>query len=128
VHNCQFRVYYEDTDAGGVVYYANYLKFAERARTEYLRDVGINQSELAEKDGILFVVRHVSLDLKKPARLDDMLSINTNVEKIAGASIIMRQEISCGQIDLAHLSVKIACVDTNMRPARLSDNVKSKLV
>ena len=122
-----FRVYYEDTDAGGVVYYANYLKFAERGRTEYLRESGISQSELAAKDGILFVVRHVSLDLKKPAKMDDMLDVVTRVEKIAGARIIMEQQILCEGKELAHLKVHVACVSSVMKPVRLPADLKARI-
>lgn len=123
-----FRVYYEDTDSGGVVYYANYLKFAERARTENLREKGINQSELAKDEGILFVVRHVSMDLLKPARLDDILDIATNVENISGASINMHQEISCNGQVLAKIKVQIVCVSTALKPVRLPEQLKEKLV
>jgi acyl-CoA thioester hydrolase len=121
------RVYYEDTDAGGVVYYANYLKFAERARTEMLRELSINQSDLLEKDDIIFVVRHVEMDLKKPARLDDVLEVSTSIEKISGASLIMAQEITCNGNSLVNLKVVIASVSSQIKPARLPDWLKEKL-
>jgi len=123
-HNCSFRVYYEDTDAGGVVYYANYLKFAERARTEMLREDGINQTELAEKQGIVFVVRHAELDLEKPARLDDVLEISTKIEKTSGASLRIKQEISCKNTKLAEIKVHIACVTKSFKPAKLPNQIK----
>lgn len=119
-----FRIYWEDTDAGGVVYYANYLKFAERARTEMLRALGIKQSELLEKEGIAFVVRHAEIDLMKPARLDDVVEIFTHTKKILGASIEMEQKIFIGKTELAIVHVIIACVDKNFKPARLPKKIK----
>src|SRR5471032_1200239 len=92
IFTTNFRVYYEDTDAGNVVYYANYLKFAERARTEMLRQAGIHQSDLIKSDGVLFVVKTFTGDLKKPARLDDMLRIETTIQEIGGASFSLRQD------------------------------------
>ena len=123
-----FRVYYEDTDSGGVVYYANYLKFAERARTEMLRELGINQSELAADEGVVFVVRHVEMDLKKPAKLDDLIDVATHVEKISGASIIMHQKISCSGNTLVDVKVVIASVSLEMKPVRLPAGVKKLLL
>jgi acyl-CoA thioester hydrolase len=122
-----FRVYYEDTDAGGVVFYANYLKFAERARTELLRNIGLEQSELAAKDDILFVVRHVEMDLLKPARLDDLLDITTTVEKLGGASITMYQQITTGGNALVNVRVVVACVSTGMKVARLPEYIREKM-
>ncbi len=121
------RVYYEDTDAGGVVYYANYLKFAERARTELLRENGIEQQTLADTQGIFFVVRSVQMELHKPARLDDLLEITTTVSKRGGASVEMQQEIANQTgVTLATLIVKIACVDGTMRPKRLDRFMPNK--
>ena len=88
-HQINFRVYYEDTDAGRVMYYANYLKFAERARTEWLREIGFNQSEL----DIFFVVRHVEIDYLSPARLDDEVRVETHLQNVSGASITKTQNI-----------------------------------
>ena len=118
-HHVNFRVYYEDTDAGGVVYYANYLKFAERARTEYLRDSGVSQSALAEKQNLFFVVRYAELDLERPARLDDELTISTIIEQKRGASVVMLQHISKGETLLARVKVLIACVTGEFKPARI---------
>ena len=87
------RVYYEDTDAGGVVYYANYLKFLERCRTEWLRAIGHEQGDLLRDPGIAFVVRSVSLEYLKPARLDDALTVSLEVEKITRSQIFFRQHI-----------------------------------
>ncbi len=90
------RIYYEDTDAGGVVYYANYLKYLERCRTEWLRSVGHEQSNLLRDSGIAFVVRSVSLEYLKPARLDDLLTVSLEVEKISRSQIFFRQHIRRG--------------------------------
>lgn len=126
-HQCQFRVYYEDTDAGGVVYYANYLKFAERARTEMLRDAGIHQSQLTEKEGLYFVVRNVEAEFKRPARLDDHLDIQTHIISITGPTIEMTQLISKNEALLVSLSVKIICIDKKFTPKRIPASIHSQL-
>ncbi|MFT3962603.1 tol-pal system-associated acyl-CoA thioesterase [Propionivibrio sp.] len=111
------RIYYEDTDAGGVVYYANYLKFLERCRTEWLRSIGHGQAELLRDPGIAFVVRNVSLDYLKPARLDDLLTVSLEVEKIARSQIFFRQHVrrggpagEDGWEELASGRIQIVCV------------------
>lgn len=127
MYKTSMRVYYEDTDAGGVVYYANYLKFAERARTEMLRDSGISQQELWEREGIGFAVRHCVADYKKPARLDDLLTIETEVAETGKASITMQQRIKRSEELLVTLSVRLACIDNNFRPAALPESVRQAL-
>lgn len=122
----QYRVYYEDTDAGGVVYYANYLKFAERARTDALRARGIVQSELREKTGLVFVVHHLTADYHGAAKLDDMLDVTVEAVEIGGASLKMHQEISAGGKRLFSLDIRIVCVDAQMKPARIPDELKKK--
>lgn len=128
-HLLHARVYYEDTDAGGVVYHANYLRFAERGRTEYLRDKGVTQSELAEEEGIFFVVRRSEIDFQLPARLDDTLEIRTVIAGFKGASFLVEQRISKtdGERPLATVWSTIACVDRRGRPVRVPLSVKSKL-
>ena len=126
-HKVDFRIYYEDTDAGGVVYYANYLKFAERARTELLRSKGINQTKLAESQGILFVVKSVNMELKLPARLDDIITIKTEVEEISGARINMKQTLVKSSQDIAFIDVKVVCINKNFRPQRIPEEIKSKI-
>eukprot|EP01030_Chromulinospumella_sphaerica_P019788 gene19788-19687_t len=91
------RVYYEDTDAGGIVYYANYLKFYERARTEWLRALQVEQHVLAQEHGILFVVKSVSSDYHAPAKLDDVLKLTLSIEKMGRASIQFIQQAWCGE-------------------------------
>ncbi|MCE2926059.1 MAG: tol-pal system-associated acyl-CoA thioesterase [Rickettsiales bacterium] len=126
-HQFPIRVYYEDTDAGGVVYYANYLKFAERARTEALRQAGLNQINLLEKEGIGFVVRHVSIDYLKPARLDDFLTVTTSLDEMGKASLMMSQIISCDKLELAKLSVKLAVVNRTFEPVKLTAELNQLL-
>jgi acyl-CoA thioester hydrolase len=127
VHKFNFRIYYEDTDSGGVVYYANYLKFAERARTELLREKGIHQSVLALEAGILFVVRSANLELFSPARLDEMIEVSSQISKISGASINIIQHINTADRAVAQIMVKVACINKNFKPVRLPDDIKIRL-
>ncbi len=118
------RVYWEDTDAGGVVYYANYLKFLERARTEWLRALGIEQMELAERDGVLFVVRRVTADYLRPARFDDTLAVCCWLREVGRASLVMEQTIMRGEETLLTTLVKAACVGVeSFRPAKIPDTI-----
>ena len=105
------RIYYEDTDAGGVVYYANYLKFLERCRTEWLRAIGHEQADLLRDPGIAFVVRSISVDYLKPARLDDLLSVSMEVTRITRAQIFFRQSIRRGDEELLTAQVQVVCVN-----------------
>lgn len=107
------RVYYEDTDTGGVVYYANYLRFMERARTEWLRELGFEQDQLIAQDGILFAVRSVQLDYLSPARFNDELEVSAKVHNFKGASISFDQLIRRGETDLCRGQVTIACLDAD---------------
>ena len=108
----QLRVYYEDTDVGGVVYYANYLKYMERARSEWLRAQGLSNTELAREHGVLFAVRSVELDYHKPARLDDWLSVSAEVVLGGAASLVFRQDVRRGDELLCGGHIKLACLDT----------------
>lgn len=108
----QVRVYYEDTDAGGVVFYANYLKFMERARTEWLRSIGFEHDVLINKHDVLFAVRNLSIDYKKPGKLDDLLTITSIFLSNRGASINFQQTIKNEQDELlAQAEVKVACLN-----------------
>jgi acyl-CoA thioester hydrolase len=120
------RVYYEDTDAGGVVYHANYLRFAERARTEYLRTIGVEQTEMRERHGLGFVVRRCTIDYRAPARLDDALDVLTRITALRGAALDAVQEIHRdGESDpLVTMDLVIACVNAQGRPARLPERVR----
>jgi acyl-CoA thioester hydrolase len=122
------RIYYEDTDAGGVVYYANYLKFFERCRTEWMRQVGHDQSQLAADAGIAFVARKAACEYLKPARLDDLLSIGLEVERLTRVRVVFRQHVRRGDEELVTGTVEIACVHAaTMRPAPIPDFLHSKL-
>jgi len=117
------RVYWEDTDGGGVVYYANYLRFLERARTEWLRARGHSQATLAAEAGVLFSVVDVSIRYRRPARLDDLLLVSCEAELDGAASVVFKQQIhrsgESGEL-LAEASVRVACVSaTSFRPRRL---------
>lgn len=122
------RVYYEDTDTGGVVYYANYLKFFERARTEWLRRLGVNQSELAAREHLIFVVRDVEVNYRKPARLDDLLSINSAITRVGAASMRFRQTATReGQL-LCESSIQVCCIDDrSYRPAPFTPELRTLL-
>jgi acyl-CoA thioester hydrolase len=114
------RVYWEDTDAGGVVYYANYLKFLERARTEWLRSLGIEQTELAERDGVLFVVRRVEADYLRSARFNDALAVECRLAETGKASVVFDQRVVRGDEALFTARIKAACVTVgDIRPARI---------
>jgi acyl-CoA thioester hydrolase len=126
-HTCPVRVYYEDTDAGGIVYYANYLKFAERGRTEMLRDVGIGHSDIWNSCGVRFAVRNLSADYIKPARLDDALIVHSKLLSLRGASIDTEQVVRRNNEDLVRLSVRLACINYAGRPARLPSAIRSAL-
>ena len=122
------RVYWEDTDAGGVVYYANYLKFLERARSEWLRSLGIEQTELAAQDGVVFVVRRVEADYLRPARFNDALAVHCRVVEMGRVGLTMAQHVErTGEVLLA-AQVKLACVDhASFRPARMPAHVEQLL-
>lgn len=133
------RVYYEDTDAGGVVFYANYLKFFERARTEWLRSLGIDQLRLARDTGMIFIVRATAVDYLSPARLDDLIVVKSRIERLGGASVDFMQEAwrypagekagednddASGEL-LARGSIKIGCVAADtLRPGKIPAHVR----
>ncbi len=114
--NWPVRVYFEDTDAGGIVYHARYLYFLERARTEWLRQLGFNQSILKQQN-ILFVVRDMAIKWQKPAILDDALTVSLNVVSVKKASLKMQQKITVGDEQKLQADVTIACINaTNKKP------------
>ena len=127
VHVFPVRVYYEDTDAGGIVYYANYLKFAERARTELLRRTGWQQSELLRDRGIGFTVRSCRADYLAPARLDDLLEVHSTVNEVLGASMRLSQQVRRGDRLLCDLRFRIAAMNREGRPARIPKDVRRAL-
>ena len=127
IHRQQIRVHFEDTDAAGIVYYANYLKFAERARTDWLRDLGISHAEMMTRDGLVLVVRRCEIEYLKPAKLDDMLTVETEVEKLAGASVDLIQRVLRGGELLTKLKVLVVCIGRDGRPARIPQYVRGAL-
>lgn len=127
-HVLSVRVYYEDTDSGGIVYYANYLKYAERARTEMLRLAGVESSSLMADDGVALAVKECHVEYHRPARLDDMLEIRTRIEAVGGASIALGQDVHRGDELLVSMKIKLACmsVDTGA-PRRLPDRLRERI-
>ncbi len=121
------RVYYEDTDSGRIVYYANYLKFAERARTELLRDSGYDHGRLAREHGIGFAVRHCVVDYRQPAVLDDALEVRTSVRAVGGASMDLHQEVCRDGKVLADLKVKLASIDGQGSPRRIPAELRAAM-
>ena len=128
-HVLALRVYWEDTDAAGMVYYANYLKYAERARSDLLRVAGIDQRALlADPDGgVVFAVRHCDIDYLKPAVLDDDLEVHTTLAEIAGASIRVAQVVRRGALDLVRARIRLACLNRAGRPRRIPPAVRHGL-
>jgi len=126
-HVFPVRVYYEDTDAGGVVYHANYLRFAERARSEMLRALGIPHTQMLRDDGLAWTVSRCEVDFVQPARLDDALEVHSRVLELGGASLWAEQIVRRDNHDCARLKLRLACVDRAGRPARLPENVRAAL-
>lgn len=126
-HRFQVRVYFEDTDAGGIVYYANYLKYAERARTELLRTIGFESSTFMKKEGVGLAVRYCRADFIRPAKLDDQLEVATRVLKVKGASLRLSQVIKRGGEELVDMEIKLACMNAKGKPARLPDGLGDAL-
>ena len=117
--SCELRVYIEDTDAGGIVYYVNYLKFIERARTEFMRSLGYDKDYIFNHD-LMFVVRDVAVQYLLPARLDDVLRATAVIRKLGGASMVFKQEVMRGDELLLTGEVTVACVDRKgVKPRRL---------
>ena len=127
-HN--FRVYYEDTDAGGVVFYANYLKFIERGRTEYLRDLGFDQGKITKEKNIVFIVKSLSADYLSPAYLDDMIQVQTNIKLSKNASLVFTQKILNLEKNtvLFNAEVKVVSVlKNNLKPCAIPQEIMEKL-
>ncbi|MFH1816491.1 MAG: tol-pal system-associated acyl-CoA thioesterase [Pseudomonadota bacterium] len=122
------RVYWEDTDAGGVVYYANYLKFMERARSEWLRAFGIEQDVLRDETGVVFVVRRVEIDYLSPARFNEQLEVSVVLHEAGRASLSVRQELMHGSTRLAEAVVTLACVDAiRFKPVKIPEPILQAL-
>jgi acyl-CoA thioester hydrolase len=123
------RVYYEDTDAGGIVYHAAYLRFAERARTEMLRSQGFDHIGLQREHGILFAVRRCTVEFMVPARLDDLLTLETRALRLGGARLVLEQKVVRDQAVLVTLEVELAVLGhQDLRPRRLPGRVRAKFI
>ena len=123
-HSFSLRVYYEDTDLAGIVYYANYLKFIERARSEWVREIGVDQVALKAEQGIVFAVRRVEADYLAPAKFDDMLEVKTDVQDITAARITLTQDVSRGEDTLFKSVVTLVCLGPDGRPQRLPADIR----
>ena len=126
-HVLPLRVYYEDTDAAGIVYHANYLKFAERARTELLRLLALDQSDLVRDQGLAFAVTDCRVRYRAPAKLDDMLEVRSRLTALGGATLTAAQAIRRAGQPLAELEVRVACVRRDGRPARIPGALRAAL-
>jgi acyl-CoA thioester hydrolase len=126
-HVFPVRVYYEDTDAAGIVYYVNYLKFAERARTEMLRLAGRAQSEMIARDGMAFVVKNCRIEYFRPARLDDALEVHSRMVEMRGATITLAQKVLRGGELLADAEFRLALMDRAGRPQRIPPELRGLL-
>lgn len=126
-HVLPLRVYYEDTDAAGIVYHANYLKFAERGRTDFLRLLGVDQSEMARRERLAFAVRDCTVSFKAPARLDDLIEVRSRLLDLKGATLRAEQAIRRSGQELANLAVRVACVTLEGRPVRIPQSLQRAL-
>ena len=125
IHHWQIRVYYEDTDLAGIVYYANYFKFIERARSEYIRELGIDQRQL-KAAGMVFAVRRVEADFLSPARFDDLLDVETGLTRLGGASVNLEQTVSSGAMRLFQARVRLAVLSESGRPLPIPADIRQK--
>lgn len=123
-HHFQLRVYYEDTDLAGIVYYANYLRFIERARSEWIRTLGIDQKAMKADEGIVFAVRRLEADYLSPAHFDDTLDVVTTTEAVTGARIILKQDVVRDGEVLFTAHVTIVAISDTGHPARLPANIR----
>ena len=123
-HLSAFRIYYEDTDLAGIVYYANYFKFIERARTDWVRELGVDQNALKDEAGIVFAVARVEADFKQPARFDDLIEVATHLQSISGARIVLRQTVSRDEAVLFDSVVTLVCLSDTGRPAKIPADIR----
>ena len=125
--NFNIKVYYEDTDAGGVVYYANYLKFLERARSEAIHSLGFSNKGLLENYGILLIVKSCNIEYKKPAQFEDLLEISSEASSFTKTSILMKQLILKNKDIISEAEVHLVAVDNKGKPTKIPDQLKRKL-
>lgn len=128
IHRYELRVYYQDTDAGGIVYHANYLAFAERARAEALRALGVPHAQMVAEHGVMFVVHRVNLHYQRPARLDEVIRIETEITKVGGATVTINQHFWRDSDSLVVLEVGLGCARlADGRPARIPADCARRL-
>ena len=127
LHSFPVRVYYEDTDAAGLVYHANYLKFAERARTEIVRALGADHRTLRERHGATFVLADCAMRHLRPARLDDLIEVRTTLTDVTGATLSLAQNIWRGEEALVEIDVRLACIDAAGRAVRIPAEARTRL-
>ena len=123
MHQFPIRVYYEDTDMAGIVYYANYLRYIERARSDWVREIGIDQNAMRD-DGLVFAVRRVEADYIAPAKFDDELQVETSVEQVTAARLVLAQVVKRNEQVLFQAVVTIVCIADTGAPARLPANIR----
>ena len=121
------KVYYEDTDAGGVVYYANYLKYLERARSEAIYSLGYTNSSILERFGVLLIVKSCNIEYKKPARFEDTLEIISEIKSFTKTSFLMKQSISRNNEIISDAEIHLVSVDKNGKPLKIPEDLKKKL-
>tara|TARA_B100001057_G_scaffold429216_1_gene455188 strand:+ start:1150 stop:1548 length:399 start_codon:yes stop_codon:yes gene_type:complete len=121
------KVFYEDTDAGGVVYYANYLKFFERARTEAIAEIGLSNKKLLDEFGVLIIVKSCNIDYKKPAKLEDQLEIKSIISSISNSSFKMTQKVFRDDDLLTSSEIHLVIVDKKGKPSRIPDELRKKI-
>lgn len=126
-HSFTCRVYYEDTDLAGIVYYANYLKFIERARSEWVREIGVDQTALKAEQGVVFAVRRVEADYLAPAKLDDLLTVETSVNDLTAARITLTQDVKRDGKTLFASIVTLVCLGADGRPHRLPADIRQSM-
>lgn len=127
-HVFPIRVYYEDTDAAGIVYFANYLKFAERGRTEFLRHAGIDHTVLRQEQGLFLAVHRAEIDYFRPARLDDVLAVHTQLTELTHVKIEALQTIHRGSEEMARVLTRVVCLRTDGRPGRMPKDIRDRFL
>jgi len=124
IYEYKFKIYYEDTDSGGVVYYANYLKFIERARSEIIMSLGFSNTNLREKFNLFFIVKYCNINYKKPAKLEDELIVFTSVVSLSKTSLVMKQDIKRHDDLVAEAEICLVAVDMKGKPTKIPEELK----
>ena len=124
IYEYKFKIYYEDTDSGGVVYYANYLKFIERARSEIIKSLGFSNNNLREKFNLFFIVKYCNINYRKPAKLEDELIVFTSVVSLSKTSLVMKQDVKRHDDLVAEAEVCLVAVDMKGKPMKIPDELK----